>query len=182
MKELKDWYIEYGTVYGIVYGHDRISDGRFIHTSSLVDIVVNLDDSVEIHTVNSVYHTHMSLAAYDQFASKDTERIIGFEKYKDKYERYYTVPNDVFKGVLFVFDSELDDYYVGVATKSGLDKRYTIERHRDTYQHRKVMCCPASLDTLSISFPTDYGFRYYYDENKHIEFFRYEKDLCCKIW
>lgn len=53
---LKRWIIDndYNIAYGDVYGHPKIDDGTFIHTSLIVDIKREQKDLI-VETLNTIY-------------------------------------------------------------------------------------------------------------------------------
>lgn len=118
--QLHYWYIDetkdpdeketFKQAHGMVSGHMRLADAISIHTSEVKEIVVNeQEDSVYIHTMNSVY---CCPAEYCNFYKQDErpDMIPNYEAFKAKYKDKIVYPSIEPGNVLLVL-SNFDEYY-----------------------------------------------------------------------
>lgn len=84
---LVDWFISDGLAWGTVYGHYRIRDGHYIHTSEIEAVLPYGGGDYMIKTLNSKYFVKMSEAKLEKFTEDGKDYILGFEKYESIYSK-----------------------------------------------------------------------------------------------
>ena len=67
--ELTNWYVFYGSLYGIVHNSEKFADGSRIVTSTVVD-VTRLSDRFIVETLNTMY-----TCKFDSVAAKVEDTI-----------------------------------------------------------------------------------------------------------
>lgn len=97
MCKLYNWYLsrdESGRriAKGVVTGHYRLSDGKFIHTSRIVGVEMD-GDTAMIRTKNSLYKCSMKDALYDEF--EYTHMIDGFDEYRERFGQQTEEPENI---------------------------------------------------------------------------------------
>ena len=155
MCKLYNWYLsrdESGRriAKGVVTGHYRLSDGKFIHTSRIIGVEMD-GDTAMIRTKNSLYKCSMKDALYDEF--EYTHMIDGFDEYRERFGQQTEEPANLNEGEVLIrlgnnreyyFDSvrmkykgceeciDCPDVHVGMFQDSVLSRFYEYEDYGDS--------------------------------------------------
>lgn len=122
MKTLKYWYItrrkeKYDIAHGIVYGHERLSDGMKIRTSYIKNVSI-CDGTAIIKTKNSIYYCRLEEANFHQFDDSGRFCIHEFDSLRSQYERKLKIPGGG-DGALIVLDANAEYNFVGALFQIG---------------------------------------------------------------
>ena len=108
--------------YGTVFGHTspRCADGTPIHTTSIKNIVLSDNDTLEIHTRNTVYH--VKLKEYGTLADIDNERSgLSRDKTSAALERF-NIPEEIYARMAEYFKVRLNQHCADIVSyKSRLE-------------------------------------------------------------
>lgn len=123
MKRLKYWYLkQYESeeescvlAHGIVFGHDRLTDGSSMHTSYVKEVRLEGDTAIII-TKNSEYVCRLKDADFTRFDDETKCLIPDFDAVREQYERKLEIPGDG-EGVLLVLDKCAEYGFVAAALR-----------------------------------------------------------------
>lgn len=116
--QLHNWYVDESRIdgvarrcaHGIVSGHKRLPDSIFIHTSTVMDIVIDQEaEEAVITTQNSKYHCPLSSCLWHK-QDRTPEILPEYEWVKENYEERGDTPPIEDDKVLLVL-SNYDEYY-----------------------------------------------------------------------
>lgn len=112
--KLRNWYLAHSSAWGIVSGHDKLSDGLFIHTSKVMNVSAREDGTVEIQTRNNLYEAKLSEAVFDMFDDDFKNKIPGYNELVEKYSSVYDFPKEILEneGILIELSKDTEHNYV----------------------------------------------------------------------